>query len=82
MSDKILFAGGNVADLQDNPAWLEITRRLADELLVVGNELESSEPFQHGIAVGKRRMLRMVIDLPSRLKEELDGKGISRKVRR
>ena len=51
--------------------WAEIMHRINNERAVAEREIENSDSFEHGRAVGKRAMLKMLAGFPEQFIKEL-----------
>jgi hypothetical protein len=71
-------------DLQtfdEHPVWREMQQRLAKVAVQVDRDIENPDSFEHGIAVGKRRNLTFLLNLPQQISRELKAGGVVESVR-
>ena len=64
-----------IREFFQSAVWDEIATREARELRDADNEMENSDPFKHGIAVGKRRKSRLFLDYENILIADAKGKS-------
>ena len=62
-----------------SPVWAVIQERTEFELRTLEVQIENGDPFQHGIAVGQRRALKVLLAYQERLVSE--AKGVNDHVR-
>jgi hypothetical protein len=58
-----------------SPVWKEIESRIKRDLSDNESVMEHPDPFHHGIAVGKRRALNMVLSWNGIFLDEATGKS-------
>ena len=61
-----------IRQLQTNPAWNEIERRIKKLLEGTEHAIEHPDPFAHGKAVGERRAFRIALTLPAIMLQEIE----------
>ena len=74
MPTLVNLSEAQVMELTSNPVWKEIAGRI--KRLRDNNEfvyMESPDPFTHGMGVGSRKILDMVLELPELLRKESIG---------
>lgn len=71
---QLALSTTQVGQFFESPVWQEIERRLASRLQQVDSEIEHSDPFIHGMAVGSRREIRAFLGYRARFLEELGVK--------
>lgn len=57
----------------ETEVWKVMETRLKNRLAVVDSEMEDSEPFKHGRAVGERTAYRLVLRMGEILTSEAKG---------
>ena len=64
-----------VQSFQELEVWNVIKKRLMARLDVLDHEIEDPNPYQHGVAVGERRAIKMVLSMVDILTIEASGKS-------
>jgi len=65
----------DINDLEANMAWKEICARVEKLLEQVDTDIENPDSFEHGKAIGQRKVLRIVKGLPEELRRIEGNKG-------
>lgn len=65
----------DINDLEVNLAWQEIAARVDEMLKKVDAAIENPDSFEHGKAIGERKILRIVKGLPEELRRIVENKG-------
>lgn len=64
-----------IESFRSDPVWLEMLRRISNVAAEAERGIENPDPFTHGIAVGARRSVRIILDLPEQFLKEIKSGG-------
>ena len=60
-----------IHDFEAHPVWLEIKRRAEKLQADIEREIENPDSFEHGRAVGQRKLISTFINFPNLLLSQL-----------
>jgi hypothetical protein len=69
------FSKAQVEEFFQSPVWKEVSERISELINHADSELEIADPYEHGVAVGRRRAYRIVLSFPETLAKEASNKS-------